>query len=221
MTLIAVTGLKAEAKLAAGADTHVLGGGGDGEGLRAALEQTIAQTLARGGTSGIISFGIAGGLAPGLSAGTVFVGRRIFGETGSIFDTDPSWSRRLAQALGGALIADFAGVDLPVATPQAKAALHRGTGAVAVDMESHLAAEAAAKAGIPFAALRVIADPAERALPHAATVGMKPDGSMAFGAVLASLARNPAQIGALLRTAFDARAAFAALRKSSRIELHP
>ncbi len=45
--------------------------------------------------------------------------------------------------------------------PSCKAALHSETGAAAVDMESHIAAAYAAEAGLPFAALRVISDPAQ------------------------------------------------------------
>ena len=51
-----------------------------------------------------------------------------------------------------------------VAAQACKAALRSETGAAAVDMESHIAAAYAAEAGLPFAALRVISDPATRAL---------------------------------------------------------
>ncbi len=85
-------------------------------------------------------------------------------------------------------------------------------------MESHVAARLAALHGLPFAALRVVADPAERSLPPAALVGMRPDGTTDIGAVLRSLGRAPRQLPGLIRTGLDARAAFSAL-KSSRLEL--
>ena len=59
-----------------------------------------------------------------------------------------------------------------------KAALHSETGASAVDMESHIAAAYAAEAGLPFAAVRVISDPAHRALPALARAAIKPNGQI-------------------------------------------
>ncbi len=202
--MIAVTGLKAEAKLAAGPEVHALSGGGDGVRLARELEAAAANADA------IISFGVAGGLAPGLAPGTILVARRVMVENGEPIAADPAWSQALSAALGAAIV-DLAGVDAPVADCAGKRALHLRTGAHAVDMESHIAARAAADRGIPFAALRVVADPAERQLPHAALVAMRPDGAIAFGALIRSLARDPGQIPALMRTARDARAAFSAL----------
>ena len=43
--------------------------------------------------------------------------------------------------------------------------LHQKTGAVAVDMESHIVAGVAGKHAIPMAAIRVVTDPAVRACP--------------------------------------------------------
>jgi hypothetical protein len=104
-----------------------------------------------------------------------------------------------------------AGVDGPLIRPSDKVQLHQATGAIAADMESHLAARLARRAGRPFAALRVISDPAERELPPAAVVGMKPDGRIHVGAVLASLLRHPRQLPRLAQVAADARAAMAVL----------
>ena len=118
-----------------------------------------------------------------------------------------AWSRILAERLPGARIADLAGVDAPVTEPVAKRALYDATGAVAVDTESHIAAAIAAAYGVPFAVFRVVADDARRSLPPAASVGLSPDGRISGGAVLGSLARTPAQLPSLLRTAIDARTA--------------
>jgi len=210
--LLVVTGMQAEAKIAAGAGIRVIIGGGDAVRLHATLEEAAQDAAA------ILSFGVAGGLAPGVVPGTILVSEAIVTTSGERLPADAAWAQRLAQELddgiGGAPIVTLAGVDAPVATPTARQALHRSTGAAAVDMESHRAAYAAQKAGIPFAALRVVADPAERSLPPAAVAGMRPDGGVAIGAVLASLARDPAQIVDLVRTALDARKAFASLFRS-------
>jgi len=207
--VIAVTGMLAEAKAARGPDIRVLSGGGDCERLVAELEAAVADEAAA-----IISFGIAGGLAPGLMPGTRLVARSVLTADGERFTCDSAWASKLSLAVGGAPIVDLIGVDEPVIGPAAKRALHVQTGALAVDMESHIAARVAARHNLPFVAFRVVADPAHRELPHAALVGMRPDGSMAVGAVLRSLARQPRQIPQLMRTALDARAAFSALFRS-------
>jgi hypothetical protein len=128
-----------------------------------------------------------------------------------VLDGDAWLVERLARAIPSAIVGGVVGSDVIVASCAAKQALWRTTGAVAADMESHVARRIAAQRRLPFAALRTISDGADNALPPAALVGMKPDGGMALSAVLASLARDPRQLPALLRTARDAGRAFKAL----------
>ncbi len=91
------------------------------------------------------------------------------------------------------------------------------SGALAVDMESHIAGRFAQEHGLPFAAIRAVADPHSRALPEAALVGMKPNGAADVIAVARALARSPRQMPALLRTALDTRAAMNVLFSSRRL----
>jgi hopanoid-associated phosphorylase len=179
--------------------------------LIAALERE----LARGGEA-VISFGIAGGLADDIASGTWLVARTIVTPM-ERWPCDATWTRILAERLPGARTADLAGVDAPVTEPAGKRALRRATGAAAVDTESHIAAAIAAAHGLPFAAFRVIADGARQSLPAAASVALGPDGRISGGAVLGSLARAPAQLPLLLRTAIDARTAFRALLRGRRL----
>jgi hopanoid-associated phosphorylase len=207
--VVAVTCLSFEARIAAGPGVMVLCG--DAPRLAAALESAIAR-----GRSGIISFGIAGGLDPALAPGDWVVASRVVAAA-ERFSTDRAWSKRLLEALPSAVHADIAGVDLPVVDASTKRRLGTTTRTVAVDMESHIAARVAAAHGLPFAACRVIIDPAQRTLPPAALVGLRPDGTPDAGAVLRSLARQPGQLITLLRTALDARAAHAALLGGRRL----
>jgi adenosylhomocysteine nucleosidase len=204
--ILVVTGLAAEARVAAGADIRVITGGGDGAHLKAQLERAV-----RANVSAIVSFGIAGGLAPGVRPGTPLVARGIIAEDAEYFECHRGWSQRLAKALGNVPIVDMAGIDLPVVDPASKRALHVATRAAAADTESHIAARIAAAHHLPFAAFRVVADPAERHLPPAALVGIRQDGELAVGRVLRSLLSEPSQLPRLFRTALDARAAFDAL----------
>ena len=120
----------------------------------------------------------------------------------------------LLQTLADAHRGTVVGADSIIGSVPEKTALYANTGAIAVDMESHIAARVAARHDLPFAIVRTISDSADRALPPAALVGMKPDGGVALGAILASLARNPAQLPALIRTGRDAGAAFKALARA-------
>lgn len=198
--------------MAAGPQVIVVSSGGDGANLARALAIAAASNA-----SAIISFGVAGGLAPGLASGSALVARSIVAEDGERFYGDPVWSRRLSAALGGAPIVDMAGVDAPITDHVAKRALHIKTGAFAADMESHIAARVAAAYRLPFAAFRVIADPAERGLPHAALVGMRANGAVALAAVAHSLLRDPRQAPQLFRLALDAGAAFLALLRGRKL----
>jgi hypothetical protein len=94
--------------------------------------------------------------------------------------------------------------------------MHAATDAIAVDMESHIGAAYAADHALPFAAVRVISDPAERALPSLAKGALKADGRVDFAAVLFGLARAPSELTTLLRAGGDAGRAFAGLRRCRR-----
>ena len=64
---------------------------------------------------------------------------------------------------------------------------------------------------MPFAAVRVVADPVERELPPAVHSGLQTDGSVAMSALLELLAREPGQMLSLARVSLDAFVAFRAL----------
>lgn len=203
--ILAVTGLAAEARIAAAPGVMTVSGGGDAARLALLLQASLAA-----GARAVISFGIAGGLAPGLKAGTVVVAEMIDdGET--LWRTHAGWRARLLAALPQARLGKILGCDKAIEGAEGKDAAHWRTGAHLVDMESHVAARLATQYDVPFAALRIVSDPAERSLPRAALVGMRPDGTADVGAVLRALAAKPAELPALIRTAFDARAAFASL----------
>jgi hopanoid-associated phosphorylase len=206
--IIAVTCLSFEAQVAAGPGIAVLCG----------MAQRYVDKLeaaVRAGGSGIISIGIAGGLAPGLAPGDWVVASGVVTD-GTRIATDRSWSNRLLKALPSAVYADISGVDAPVVTREHKRTLHHEAGTAAVDMESHIAARIAARHNVPFAACRVIIDPAERTLPPAALVGMRADGRADALAVARSLCRQPRQLFALLRVVADAHAARSALFRGRR-----
>jgi nucleoside phosphorylase len=106
----------------------------------------------------------------------------------------------------------LAGVEEVVMARARKAALRSVTGAAAVDMESHIAADYATKAGLPFAALRVISDPADRSLPALAKTAIKPNGDVDLRKILRGVVRNPRLLRALVSTGIDFNRALKSLR---------
>jgi hopanoid-associated phosphorylase len=208
--ILAATGLTREARLIASPQVQPFAGGGQSAALEAAL------LAAAGGAEAIISIGLGGALAPQLRAGDWVVAERIVWSDGAA-PTDADWTRALLHQLPGARPGALYGSEIIVTDRAAKAGAHARYAALAVDMESQVAVRVAQRVGLPFAAARVIADDAELELPPAAAAGMRPDGGMALGAVLWSLARRPQQLPALIRTGLAAERAFRALADGRRL----
>ncbi len=204
---MATTGLQREAALIAGKDLVSVVSGGLAEALAARLENA----LTRFKVAGVVSVGLGGALSPALAVGDWVVAERVTDGV-TTWETDAAWTGRIAAVLGArARRGALAGSDVMVANAEAKAALHQATGALAVDMESHVAARIARAHGLPFAALRVMSDAADRTLPKAALAGMRPDGGMNLAGVLWALAKSPRELPALIRTGREADVAFKAL----------
>jgi adenosylhomocysteine nucleosidase len=204
--ILAVVGMTREAKILG--DIPLIIGGGDAAALATALE-----TALRGGVAGVVSFGLCGALDPALKVGDLVVGDAV-GDADDSFEADAAWTARIVAAAPGAAVGRFARADRVVSSVAEKQALRRGAGALAVDLESYTVARLARWFGVPFAIVRAVSDAAARALPHAAQVGLGPDGRPAIGAVLASLRANPWQLGALIRTALEAEDGFHALERA-------
>ena len=209
--ILAVTGLQRERRILAGPDVEVVAGGGDQARLEAELERLAPdrarhhQHRHRGRAgAGIAARPLGGGRRPSTMAAARC--RPI--PTGPI-----GWPR----ACPGPNAASLLGVDAVAATAEQKAELRRATDAIAVDMESHVAARVARHHRRPFVAARVISDAAHRTLPPAARVGMRADGNVDLPAVLRSLAAAPWQLPALIRTGLEAETAFRALLRGRRL----
>jgi adenosylhomocysteine nucleosidase len=208
--MIVVVGLAFEARIAAGPGMSVICSG-DGQNLSNAVTRAITPDC-----RGLVSFGVAGGLDPNLKPGACVVASAIVSGN-TRMATDPEWSEQLVKTIPDAVYGILAGVRAPVADPAAKRALHEKTGAIAVDMESYVVAKVAAAHGLPMAAIRVITDPAMRALPEAVLAAMRPDGTTSITAMIRSLVKRPRELPALVQTALDARAARSTLLRGRQL----
>lgn len=216
MKVGAVTGLEAEAAVARRAGIAAKPSGGV-----PAQTAAIAEGFLHDGVELLMSFGIAGALAPSLVPGTLLLPRQVVDENGGRFPVDAVCHAHAVQSLRAAGLAaeegDLLGAREAASTRARKAELFRMTGAVAIDLESHLVAQRAARAGKTFLVLRAVADRATQALPPAAVDGLAPSGKPALGRVLLSVASDPRQIPVLIRLAGDTRRALDALGSALRV----
>jgi len=203
--IVAVVGLQFEARIIAGPAVRTVVLGAEPTPLAAMLLPT---------DRAVISFGICGGLSPDLAPGACVIASSISDGT-SAWATDKAWTRSLARLIPNAIVGPILGVDAPILDVAAKARLHRWHGAVAVDMESHVAALAANAHGLPLVAVRAVADDATCALLTVALAGRRADGSVNVAGVLAALGRQPGKLAPLIRLAVrtgSARATLVRLR---------
>jgi hopanoid-associated phosphorylase len=211
IVVAAVTGMLREAQIVAGHGLRAIACGGRPDVLKREFSRALDYSVC-----GIISVGICGALSPVLRPGDCIVASQVITGNNRIA-TDPEWTKRLRQSLPHAMDGAIAGSDVLLRTAAEKAAVFTRTGALAADMESHVAAETAQRRGIPFACLRCVADSANTDLPHAAIHALTEDGRVAVGAVIASVIARPYQLFALLRAGRDTKAALYSLLRCRRV----
>jgi adenosylhomocysteine nucleosidase len=171
------------------------------------------------------NIGVSGGLAPDTEPGTIIIGERILtsgdGPESStyrdIYTADQQIIALLEATLQendlpcrrGALLC----VQQPITRPEDKAAAYLETGALAVDMESAGAAEAARLAGIPFFSIRVICDPARRKIAEKLFVGVDSRGNNRPARLIKPLIRRPWLLAQLLMMARDFSCALSSIER--------
>ena len=205
--VVVATGVNREAATLRQHGIVVVAGGGDAVGLRAGLERAAA------GAAGVISFGMCGALADWLAIGDWVVGDRLSGAVEAA--CDPDWTAALLAKIPGARAGGYFADGRMIDTVAEKLALGARHEALAVDMESHVAAAVASERGLPFAILRCVSDTARHVLPHAFTVAMRADGGVDGLAMLRSLASRPTQVADVVRTGAGFMRAMAALKRGA------
>jgi len=202
---------------------RALGAARRGDLVRGRLSGSEAVALAVGTAEGarraiaeqrpglVVSCGFSGGLDAALAAGDLVLATAVRSASGDAFAAPESPRQAAAAALDGlrCIQGELVCASSVAASPEEKRALAR-PGALAVDMESYLVAQAAAEAGVPWLALRAIVDPLESSLPPFAREAHAdyfwPALRYAFSgpraaAGLLRLARNASRAGAALEAA--------------------
>jgi adenosylhomocysteine nucleosidase len=121
------------------------------------------------GANALVAWGLAGGLIAGVSPGDVVLPALGLASGGTRWRAEPRWHAALERALSAAFrvhTGTLVSVPEVLASPLAKRTAAESCGAAAVDMESAAIAAVASHAGIPFIAVRVVADASTDSLPH-------------------------------------------------------
>jgi adenosylhomocysteine nucleosidase len=176
-----------------------------------------ARKLIGSGARALLSWGIAGGLSNALAAGDLLLPERVVSDEGEWL-ADPGLRMRVQEVLGGAL---REGGDLycsrdPVTSVEAKRAL-AARGMLAVDMESAAVAGIAQRAGVPFAAVKAVCDPASREIPAIALRLLDQDGGVRWRALPGALREGPRAWRDLNRLREDMAAARGSLWRAARV----
>ncbi len=169
------------------------------------------------------NIGVSGGLAPELAPGTVILGDRILTaeKNNTIYQDSYTPNSRLLEILEsvlrenrlpyrrGALLC----TQQPLDSITDKSAAYLETGALAVDMESAGAAEAAGQALSPFFCIRVICDSAERKLERQLLAGVDSRGDNRPIRLIVPLFKRPSLLIPLLHMARDFTLALAGMKQ--------
>ena len=179
-----------------------------------------AQALIERRVDGLVSWGCAAALAAYLRPGHLVLADRVHGADDECHITDEVWRSCLSERLPPHLRQHAGALHEShriVATHAEKHSLYSATGSLAVDMESAAIARAARASGLPFLAIRAIADHATMNLPAGVLRALNPRGDVRMGILLAHIARRPREIpelmalgrafGAAMRTLGEVRAA--------------
>jgi len=163
----------------------------------------------------VILTGVAGALADSLEVGEVVMADRLMtrdgdgGESARTIEVPRDYFELYATALGAAGIHHACGglltVKYPLVTAAEKRLAGEHTGAIAVDMETAVIAFEAAARGIPFVAMRTIMDKVEHDLAGAEFADE--NGKVRPLKAAATLVRNPAMVGGVIRLVRNLRQA--------------
>lgn len=180
---------------------------------RAGAEQAI-----RDGCQMLVSWGCAAGLDPKMRSGDLLLVHRVWTSDPQPLVVEPLVLNEMARALPRDMTwqrGDLAETSKLLHTPADKHRLWCRTGAHLADMETAAIATAAERAGVPWAAIRVVVDEAGDAIGHAISQSINSRGHVAISRMAWELARAPGQIPDLMRLASAFRRTRAVLDRAA------
>jgi adenosylhomocysteine nucleosidase len=184
-------------------------------GMGAERAYRAGKRLIAGGASALVSWGSAAALDVKLAPGTLLVPRAIVDSAGNAHFVHAEWQSTLVLLLcprNAIHTGPLAEASQMLASAHDKRTLGRRSGAAAADMESAGVARAAREHGVPFIAVRAVADGAEIAVPPRLASAVAADGSIDLATSVVRLAVSPWHWPAAMRLALGFRAALLTLR---------
>lgn len=182
-----------------------------------------ARQLVAAGVDGLISCGLTQGLAKDLVAGSVILADSVLTPGGDRVKVDEKLFRYLRGGLSQLGLVIHIG---PIATESDNfetlgdvEALYKATRAPVCDGISHIVASVADEVGLPFAILRVVANPAGKMVPRSVREVRRIEGSIPASKLLGAVAKWPRNIGNTLVHQSEMRQAYETLRKTTRVFL--
>lgn len=180
------------------------------------MASEAAVLLQRHGADALASFGVAAALDSSLHPGDLVLPEKILikdkigveGEETRLVNQE--WRNRVQRQLSSQLTiveGTLVTSHIPLTSRKAKLDLGKTTGACAMDMESGDVAEVAAKAGIPFIAIRAIIDPVDFSPTEALLSVVNPDGSVQIMRLITLLLNRSVAIKTLFHLAMAMQAA--------------
>ncbi|HYD49063.1 MAG TPA: hypothetical protein VEB21_11980 [Terriglobales bacterium] len=173
-------------------------------------ERATAWLLGQKDFAGCLSIGCAGALSPDLTSGALIAAESVVAAHGRI-SSDAALTAAVIAAgeKAGLHISSGAFLCSPtlLATATQKFGAHHRHGAVAVEMEGSGIAAAAARATVPFAAVRAVLDTAVTELPEPGAYLDPVSGAIRWRVLLGEVSQRPATVFHLARLGFAMRAA--------------
>lgn len=160
------------------------------------------QKLIAHGATNIISWGCAAALAADLHPGDLTIVQQLIAASGEQLNINTPWLQATHAQLAphvairtGSLLES----QVIVADSVEKKYLAQKSRAQVLDMESFASAAVAEQDGIPFMAIRVIADTLEMDLPSVVVKAMDEHGKIQFGKLLLGVIMQPEQLIELIK----------------------
>lgn len=169
------------------------------------------------GVTALLSWGCAAALDDRVSPGCLILPKRIIGARGESYRVNHEWHQRLYQTLriGHRLSTDpLVESSTIMKTAAEKRALAQRTEAAATDMESAAQARFAQEHGLPFTAIRAIADAVSTDIPENVLRVLDREGDIRFWQLITSVHLAPADWIKLIRLGIQFSAARRTLRKT-------
>jgi adenosylhomocysteine nucleosidase len=166
--------------------------------VAAAIDSLIAQNV-----DALVSFGTAGALHEDSKSGDIIIPENIITYDNQSLNIASAWRDNVLNNLDACPVKihrnDIYTSERVISTITEKRERNKDTGAIAVDMESALIANAAKKLNLPCLVIRVVVDEVDTVIPAKVLDCTDIYGDVAYARLLMSILKQPGLIGDLLK----------------------